>query len=240
MTLRPPPHILVAGGGVAAVEAVVALRALAGPLPRITLLTPDAELAPRSASVAAPFGFGTPAPLPLEAVRRHAPFTLRRGTLAAVEPGAREAIDGHGRRIPYDALLVAVGARSRPALPGAITFAGPADAAAVAAALDATGRLAFVAPSASGWSLPAYELAIMAAVELRNRGIVPEITVVTPEPEPLWVFGADAGRAVAGLLAERGIALRTGARALAVQEGRLELAAGPDVAAGRVGALPLP
>ena len=29
-------HIVIAGGGVAAIEAVAALRALAGPLPRIT------------------------------------------------------------------------------------------------------------------------------------------------------------------------------------------------------------
>ena len=62
---RQPPHIVIAGGGVAAVEAVAALRALAGPLPRITLLAPEAQLTPRAASVAAPFGFGAPAPLPV-------------------------------------------------------------------------------------------------------------------------------------------------------------------------------
>jgi sulfide:quinone oxidoreductase len=123
-------------------------------------------------------------------------------------------------------------------LPGAITFAGPADAPAVAAALDETARIAFVLPSASGWALPVYELAIMAATELRNRGVEPEITVVTPEPAPLWVFGPEASAAVADLLAERGIALRTRAQALSVGPGELRLEAAPSVAADRVVALP--
>jgi len=96
-----------------------------------------------------------------------------------------------------------------PAVPGAITFAGPQDTARVAEALDqvATGerpRLAFALPSASGWALPVYELAIMAAVELRDRGVIdPQLTVVTAEPSPLWAFGPEAAAAVERLLAER-------------------------------------
>jgi sulfide:quinone oxidoreductase len=238
MTRTPPQHIVIAGGGVAAVEAVAALRALAGPLPRITLLAPEAELTQRPASVAMPFGFGLPAALPFDAIRRHARFDLHRGTLARVEPDDHAAVDAHGEAIHYDKLLVAVGACPRPALDGAIAFGGPADAAAVAQALKETSRLAFVVPSASGWALPVYELAIMAAVELRSRGADPEITVVTPEPSPLWVFGGEASAAVAELLAERGIALRSGARALAVRDGLLELAGAPSVVADRVIALP--
>ncbi len=233
-----PPHIVIAGGGVAAVEAVAALRALAGPLPRITVMTPEAEFAPRAASVATPFGFGPPRALPFGAIRRRAHFDLHRGTLAAVEAGAHVAVDQDGERLHYDKLLVAVGARPVPALDGAIMFAGPADAAAVAAAVEQTSRLAFVLPTASGWPLPVYELAIMAAVELRSRGGEPEITVVTPEPAPLWIFGPEAGTAIAELLAERGIALRTGARVVAVRDATLELAGAPDVPADRVIALP--
>jgi sulfide:quinone oxidoreductase len=235
---RKPPHILIAGGGVAAVEAVAALRALAGPLPRITLLAPDDGLTQRPASVAMPFGFGLPAPLPFEAIQRHAHFDLRRGTLAHVEADDLVAGDENGHPIRYDVLLVAVGARAQSALPGAITFAGPGDAPAVASALDEASRIAFVLPSASGWALPVYELAIMAATELRNRGVEPEITVVTPEPAPLWIFGPEASAAVADLLAERGIALRTRAQALSVGPGELRLEGAPPVAADRVISLP--
>jgi len=85
MTHQPPQHIVIAGGGVAAIEAVAALRALAGQLPRITVLAPESELTPRPASVAAPFGFGLPTALPFDAIRRHARFDLHRVTLERVE-----------------------------------------------------------------------------------------------------------------------------------------------------------
>src|SRR4051794_20319107 len=221
-----PPHIVIAGGGVAAIEAVAALRVLAGPMYRITVLAPESELVPRQASVAAPFGFGMPGPLSFAAIDRHARFDLHRGMLARVEPDAHVAVDERGEGIRYDKLLVAIGARAEPAVPGAITFTGPGAVAAVEQALEETASLAFVLPDASTWSLPVYELALMAATELRNRGAEPQITVVTPEPAPLWIFGAQASAAVAELLAARGIELRTRAR---IPE---------DVHAGRVIALP--
>jgi len=158
--------------------------------------------------------------------------------LTRVEPDARFVVDGSGEPIHYDKLLIAVGAQPKPALDVAISFGGPADAPAVTRALADSARLAFVLPSASGWALPIYELAIMAATELRNRGAEPEITIVTPEPAPLWVFGESASRAIAELLSERGIAVRAAARAIAVGPGVLELADGPPVAADRVIALP--
>jgi len=129
--------------------------------------------------------------------------------LTRVEPDARFVVDGSGEPIHYDKLLIAVGAQPKPALDGAISFGGSADAPAVTQALADSARLAFVLPSASGWALPIYELAIMAATELRNRGREPRITVVTPESAPLAAFGAEAGAAISALLAERGIALRT-------------------------------
>jgi sulfide:quinone oxidoreductase len=234
MTSTPPTHIVIAGGGVAAVETVAALRALAGPLPRITVLAPDPQLTQRAASVATPFGFGAPTPLPFAEIARRAVFASRVGTLAAVEADARVAVTANGQRLAYDILVVAVRARTRPAVEGAITFAGVADAPAVTAALQDAGRIAFVVPFASGWSLPVYELAIMAAVERREA----EITVVTAEPAPLWIFGDEASDAIRTLLTERGIALRTGARAVAAQPGKLELADGPPLPMDHVVALP--
>ena len=238
MTRQAPPHIVVAGGGVAALETVVALRSLAGPLPHITVLAPGSELVARPASVAAPFGFGLPTGLALEDVRRRAPFSHRRTTLHSVDAAAGVAIGSGGSRIIYDHLVVAVGARPEPALAGAITFGGPADAERVTAALDETSRLAFVLPAASTWALPVYELAMMAAAELRTRGQTPEITIVTPEPAPLWSFGPEASSAVVRLLSDRGIGIRAGARAVAVTPHTLELSDGSRVMADRVIALP--
>src|SRR5215213_4962372 len=118
---QPPPHIVIAGGGVAAVEAAAALRALAGPLPRITLIAPDDRLTPRAASVATPFGFGAPTALPFDAIRRHARFDLVRGTLSSVRPDDHVAVVAQ-EELRYDKLLIAVGARPQAAVPGAVTF----------------------------------------------------------------------------------------------------------------------
>jgi sulfide:quinone oxidoreductase len=245
MSREAPPHVVVAGGGVAAVEAVLALRALAGPRPRVTLLTPEPALEHRAASVAAPFGFGTPASLPLVDLSRHAGFELRAGRLARVIADSGVVVDDAGHHLPYDALVVAVGALPVAAVPGAITFAGPRDAAEVAAALDrvaAAGRprLAFVLPSSSaGWALPVYELAIMAAAELRSRGVAePQLTIVTAEPSPLWTFGREAAAAIERLLAERAIALRVREAAVEFRDGALAVAGGAPIAVDCAIALP--
>jgi sulfide:quinone oxidoreductase len=242
--MAEPKHILVAGGGFAGVEAVVALRALAGTRPRITVLAPETALERRPEGVGTPFGFGGPVPLPLVEVRKRAHFELEVGSLASVDPARRLATDDRGRPLAFDALVVAVGARTRPALAGALTFSDARDAPAVTAALDAAvrsgrPRLAFTLPAVSSWALPLYELAMMAAVDLRDRGAVhAELTVVTPEPAPLWTFGPGASEAITRLLAERDIALRTGVRPLAVRSGELEVSAGQAVPADSVIALP--
>ena len=234
MTRRQPERILIAGGGVAAVEAVAALRALAGPIPHITLLAPETRMAQRPASVGAPFGFGGREPLRLDEIARHAPFELRVGSLSEVDPGTSTVRTEANESIPYDTLIVAVGAQPRPAVEGAITFTGPAEAARVAEAVGSAERVVFVQPFASAWSLPVYELAIMAAVEHRSK----QVTVVTAEAAPLWVFGEEAGAAVRKLLADRGIALRTATRAVAARAGRLELGGGDSIPADAVIALP--
>lgn len=232
------PHIVVAGGGVAAIEAVAALRAAVGPHPRITVLAPDDALSPPPASVAAPFGFGLPNPVPFEVIQRYAPFDHRPAKLARVEPDRHRVVDDRGELIEYDALLVALGARSLPAMADAITFTGPADVPAVEAALAETATLAFVLPSVSAWALPLYELAMMAATELRSRGREPRVTIVTPEPVPLWMFGSEAGAAVSEQLAARGIGVRAGVRLAEVHPGWVELDGADPVPAGRVIAMP--
>ena len=89
MTTKPPtPRVVVAGGGVAALEAILALRALAGRLPAITLVAPESEFAPPAASVASPFGFGLPATLPLDPFAASYGVQLRHGELASVDTDA--------------------------------------------------------------------------------------------------------------------------------------------------------
>jgi sulfide:quinone oxidoreductase len=79
----------------------------------------------------------------------------------------------------------------------------------------------------------------MAAVDLRSRGVRDaRVTVVTPEREPLRLFGPAAGTAVRELLGRRVIALRTASVAREVHDDALELKSGERLAADAVVALP--
>src|SRR5437899_1491240 len=49
------------------------------------------------------------------------------GTVAAVEPDRKRVILADGSPIAYRALLIASGGAAREAIPGAVTFRGPAD-----------------------------------------------------------------------------------------------------------------
>ena len=123
MSPKPtPPHVVIAGGGVAAVEAMLALRALAGRRPAITLLTPDAVLSPPAISVASPFGFGPPTAVPLAPLAQSHQVHLRRGLLAEVDTARRVALGVEDDPLPYDHLLLAVGAGRRTAVPGASSW----------------------------------------------------------------------------------------------------------------------
>ncbi len=233
-----------AGGGVAALEAILALRALAGRRPAITLLTPQLEFAPPAASVASPFGFGPPAPLPVGPLAASYDVHLRQGTLDSVDTTRRLAGTADGAPLHYDHLLIAVGGRRRATVPSALTFRGPRDVDRVEAVLEdmATGRaerLVVAVPSRETWPLPAYELAIMAAVELRSRGLdAPDIALVTPEAQALEVFGPAAAEAVVALMRERGIAIHTSRTPIALVDGWLRTAEGGTIPADRVIALP--
>src|SRR4051794_1192710 len=195
-------RVLIAGGGVAALEAVLALRALAGDRVGLQLLAPGEDFVQRPSSVVSPFS-GEPAPrVPLDrlsvlGVRRH------RGALDAVDPVAHEIRTSDGGRLSYDRLLVAPGARPVEGVPGATLFRGPISAGAVEGALRAaTERALFVLPPGSGWPLPLYELALLAAREL---GDALDVAVVTTEPRPLDVFGPVASDALARLLLQAGV-----------------------------------
>jgi sulfide:quinone oxidoreductase len=238
------PRVLVVGGGVAALEACLLLRAhVSGREVDIDLLSPQHRFSYRPLSVLEPFG-GAPAwSLPLGRFAADEDVLLLRDALDRVDAPEKAIVTSSGDRLPYDALLVAVGAAAVAQLPGAITFAGSSDGAGVRQAVaEAAGRLrpriAFALGPDPSWPLPLYELALLTAAELRSRGVHPEITLVTPEREPLELFGRQASALVGGLLDEHGIELITGTAPLHVQYGELLLADGRSIGADSVVALP--
>jgi sulfide:quinone oxidoreductase len=237
-------RVLIAGGGVAALEAALALQALAENRVAVELLAPEPQFWYRPLAVAEPFGLGEVRHFDLPELASRAGATFSPGALTAVDVGERLAYTSVGSSISYDVLLVACGAFPTQAVAGAFTFRGPADTDQMRGLLDdlvagRAQRVAFVVPWGAVWSLPAYELALMTSAYLAERGIDgAELTLVTPEDEPLQLFGRAGSDAVRELLEQSGIAVVTRACAVELVDGELRLVPDGRLSAERVVALP--
>jgi sulfide:quinone oxidoreductase len=234
------PHVVIAGGGVAALEGCLALRErLSAADLDITLLSPGQRFDYRPLSVLQPFTGISRWSVALSTFAVDQDATIVTDALTAIAPHARVAVTGAGDEIPYDAMLIATGGHAADAVHGALTFRGAGDGQAIRELLDAQPqRIAFAAPAGSSWPLPLYELALLSAADLRARGAATEVLLVTPEDAPLSLFGPAASDFAADLLARHGIEVLTGATAVAAPAGSLELGDGRRVAADRVVALP--
>ena len=211
----------------------------------MTLLCPAREFVYRPVTVAEAFDRGEARVYGLGEIAADQGAQLVRDSLARVDPDARVVLTELGDRIAFDALVLATGAIPRDPLPGALTFRGRDDVLALRSLLDelVTGRaksLALALPSPRTWALPLYELAMMTSARLSEHGLegVP-VTVVTPEDEPLELFGPAAGVAIRELLAARRIALRTSSLPARVHRRVLGLAGGAEVFVDRVITLPV-
>ena len=96
-----PFDVVIAGGGVAALEALLALRELAPEAVRIQLLAPEREFVHRPLFVAEPFGIGEAQRVGLANVAVETGAELRKGALASVDAGVRRtaATMDAGRRL---------------------------------------------------------------------------------------------------------------------------------------------
>ncbi|MDP9345750.1 MAG: NAD(P)/FAD-dependent oxidoreductase [Actinomycetota bacterium] len=236
-------RIVIAGGGIAGLEGLIALRGHLGPEVRIDLLEASTELVERQRAVAEPFGGPAARRFDLARIAADHGATLAPDQLREVDAPARTAHTVRGDAIAYDALLVAVGARPDVAIPGALTFTRPRDIGAFrrlrAVETGRVRRVAFAVPAGVAWTLPLYELALLTAGHLqgRRRDDV-SLVVVTPEHDPLDVFGAPIAARIRALLSARRIALRTEAMPERVGPGGLMVAGGDLVRDEWVVALP--
>ena len=224
-------RVIVAGGGVAGLEAVLALQALAGDRTAIELLTPERHFTYRPLAVAEPFMSGRVQRFPFSAIGADRGVRVHRDALAHVLPDAYMVETQEGARLGYDVLILAVGARAVEAVSGAITFRGPQDAGRVRAVVDSLRRadmhrVAFIVPPDATWTLPMYELALQTARAVRPVAAGAELTVLTPEPFPLAGFGQAATTEVEMLLDSHGVRLHTGAEVDEVAAGRVWMGSG--------------
>jgi sulfide:quinone oxidoreductase len=237
-------RVLVAGGGVAALEALLALRVLAGHLISVRVLTPEPELVYRPVTVAEAFGRGEARSYQLADILADQHAEHLQDSLEHVDPEGHAVVTASGARIPYDALIVATGARARSPLPGALTFGGRADVPWMHSLLDelvsgTAGSVAFALVREQVWALPLYELALMTAAHLRQHGSGAGVLVVTPEEEPLELFGPEAALALNPLFASLRVTVRCSSMPALVKRRELVLAGGGGVFADRVVTLPV-
>ena len=236
-------RVLIAGGGVAALEAMVALRTLAEDRVDVELLSPDQDFFYRPLAVAEAFGKGNALRFDLRALATGCGARHRLGALTSVDAAKHRARTSQGDLLPYDSLVLATGARRQIALPGALTYRGSEDTQAFARILDEAQRgevqtLAFVIPTGVTWPLPLYELALQTASKLAERGANVKIAFLTPEESPLAIFGHAGSEVVEELLRDRGIALRTRVHPERFEDGLLHLVPGAPLPAERVIAPP--
>jgi sulfide:quinone oxidoreductase len=239
-----PMHVLIAGGGVAALETMLALRALAGDRVRITLLAPEPDFHYRPMAVAEPFSIAAASRLDLASLVSEAGAELVTGALAAVGPDKHEVLTAAGATIAYDTLVIACGTRTRPAFSGVLTV-DDRDLGATLRGLvqdieeGYTRTVAFVAPAQASWPLPLYELALLTAHQAFGMDVPVEISIVTPESEPLGMFGSVISAELSRLLRDAGITFH-GSSFAEFAAGELTLAPrGERMRPERVVALPL-
>jgi sulfide:quinone oxidoreductase len=100
-------------------------------------------------------------------------------------------------------------------------------------------NVAFAVPPGATWPLPLYELALMTAAHVAERGLrKARLSLVTPEQAPLELFGAPASETVGELLDERGIELHVSRYPARFEDGKLSLIPDDSLAAERVVSLP--
>lgn len=238
------PRVIIAGGGFAAVEALLALRALAGDRVALRLVAPDPVFAYRPAATAEPFEDAPPLRYDLARIADDVDARYTRDAVAAVAPEVRRVRLAFHARLDYDFLVLALGARAEAAIPGATTFRDQRDVAAMRRAMvelrtGDTRRLAFAVPAGSTWTLPLYELALLAGQEAQQARLDAELLLVTPETAPLEAFGPSASRLVSELLRDRGVRFVGGAAPVSFgRDDHLVLASGEGLSAHRVIAAP--
>jgi sulfide:quinone oxidoreductase len=211
-------RVVIVGGGVAALEAVLALGKLGRDRTNVTVIAPNTEFVYRPMVVREPFAHGAARRYPLAPIVRDAGATLLPGELDWIDPIGRTIHTKADESIEYDALVLALGASISKRYKHALTIDDrDLDETMHGLIQDVEGdfihKLAFVAPGRMAWPLPLYELALMTAGRAYDMGIDLETTIVTPEDSPLAIFGASASSSIAELLARASIETITSAYA---------------------------
>ena len=237
--------VVICGAGIAAVEGLLRLRSLTGDAIAIKVLAPNDELRYRPLAVDEPFAVRGVRRYPLWRITQSAGAEWIQDAAEAVDPDAQKVHTSGGHAVPYDALLLAVGARLVNPFEHVTVFDDAnADEAYHGIVQDVeegyTRSLALLLPEGPAWLLPAYELALMTAERAESMGEEGiGINVVTPEPAPLAALGEAASSAVSELLDRGRVRVHVNARPRVLRSGHVLVGPErPELEVGRIVALP--
>ena len=214
-TLRAP-RVVIAGAGVAGLETALALKASLSPPADVTIVAPEAKFVNRAMAGMQPFTRQRVRGVRLEPAAAELGARFHRGVVDRVDVSGRVVVTRDRVELPYDYLVLALGARTQThADPDRVlVYRDGRDAAAYRLLLgrlrrSGLRRLAFVKPAGPTWPLPLYGLALMTAADCASTDTPIEISLFTPEKHPLELFGRRAAAGVRELLERHAIALHT-------------------------------
>jgi sulfide:quinone oxidoreductase len=208
-------EVVIAGGGVAALETVLALRDRA-PRVEITLVAPNDHFVYRPWQMVTPFRAREARRLDLTDFCEDNGVRLVHGSLHEVDAAGSAIATEAGQRLGYDALIAAVGARPEPVSDPYLSLLGRDGENHVARLIKQircgeVRTLAIAIPSTRTWPLPGYEVALLAAHDARERDLELSVVIFSAEGRPLEVFGAEVSEAAARILSDAGVDVVPGA-----------------------------
>jgi sulfide:quinone oxidoreductase len=198
---REKLRVIVAGGGVAALETTLALADLAPERTAVTVIAPNSEFLYRPMAVREPFAYGPAERYELAPIIRDAGAELLSGELASVDPDKQTVYTKTEQPLEFGALFLAVGAKAEPRYEHALTIDDRRLDETLHGLIqdvesDYVRSVAFVSPGRMAWQLPLYELALMTAGRAYDMDVELAVTILTPEDSPLAIFGDAASKAV--------------------------------------------
>ncbi len=196
-----PREVLIVGGGIAGLEALMALADLGDNRLRLQLVADHASFVLPPQLLGVPWGRPS-LHVDLERLCRAFGARFTQGTVTGVDAGLREVYTAGGETLAYERLLVAPGARRALAYGATRTLGFGVLPDALAA--DLAGSVTVVVPAGASWTLPAYQLALLAA------GAGRDVRVLTAEDVVMEAFGDGTHAAVRALLDRHGVVVETG------------------------------
>ena len=237
---------LIIGGGIAGLEALLALHDLAESQAELVLVAPDPDFTYKPLTVEEPFSLKPAERHELASLLNELGGRFIQHGVTSVLPDEHAVVLDDGSRLDYELLVVCLGGKARDPYQRAATLRVGGEPLEIDELLSRSDEhpsrtLAFVVPPGVTWPLPIYELALMTrrrAEETGHRDV--RVLVVTPEAAPLIMFGRNASDAVSELLQVRRIDVEGGAYVGESPEGNLSMTPGArELDVGAAVALPL-